>query len=133
MNSIISNVINEIKSTGKETFSKREIVELLEEYLDESEYVPLESNGVLVNPETFTVTVNGVEHILPRKELQLLYFLIENKNKNLSRSRILRSVWGEDVYVDERTVDVHIRKIRKIGIDSIMTNRGTGYRWIDRS
>lgn len=67
---------------------------------------------------------------LPRKEFELLYFLASHPGKVFSRQKILDNVWGPDVYVVDRTVDVHIRKIReKIGSSLIETVKGVGYRF----
>jgi len=66
---------------------------------------------------------------LPRKEFELLFFLASHPGKVFSRQEILDEVWGRDVYVVDRTVDVHVRKIRKkIGADYIETVKGVGYR-----
>jgi two-component system alkaline phosphatase synthesis response regulator PhoP len=67
---------------------------------------------------------------LPRKEFELLYFLASHPGKVFSRQEILDEVWGPDVYVVDRTVDVHVRKVReKIGSDYIETVKGVGYRF----
>ena len=67
---------------------------------------------------------------LPRKEFELLYFLASHPGKVFSRQEILDEVWGEDVYVVDRTVDVHVRKIReKLGADYIETVKGVGYKF----
>lgn len=66
---------------------------------------------------------------LPRKEFELLYFLASHPGRVFSRQEILDEVWGQDVYVVDRTVDVHVRKIReKIGSEYIETVKGVGYR-----
>lgn len=70
------------------------------------------------------------EKKLPRKEFELLHFLASDPGKVFSRQEILDSVWGEDVYVVDRTVDVHVRKIReKIGSAYIETVKGVGYKF----
>ena len=67
---------------------------------------------------------------LPRKEFELLYFLASHPGKVFSRQEILDEVWGTDVYVVDRTVDVHVRKIReKVGADNIETVKGVGYKF----
>lgn len=67
---------------------------------------------------------------LPRKEFELLYFLISNPGKVFSRQDLLNQVWGEDVFVVDRTVDVHVRKIReRLGEEYIETVKGVGYRF----
>jgi two-component system alkaline phosphatase synthesis response regulator PhoP len=67
---------------------------------------------------------------LPKKEFELLYFLAQNPNKVYGRDELLQNIWGSDVYVLARTVDVHIRKVReKIGNDYIKTIKGVGYKF----
>ncbi len=69
------------------------------------------------------------EFRLPRKEFELLYFLASHPGKVFTREELLNQVWGPDVYVVDRTVDVHVRKIReKVGSDYIETIKGIGYK-----
>jgi two-component system, OmpR family, alkaline phosphatase synthesis response regulator PhoP len=83
---------------------------------------------LVINRQNYTVSVNENPQTLPKKEFDLLLFLITNPNKVYTREEILLSVWGRGVHVTERTVDVHIRKIReKIGEDYIKTIKGVGY------
>ncbi|MCB0732205.1 MAG: response regulator transcription factor [Ignavibacteriae bacterium] len=85
-----------------------------------------------INKDKFEVKVNGNNIILPKKEFAILYYLAKKPGKVFPRDRILNDVWGEDIYVIERTVDVHIRKIReKLGEESnlIETIKGVGYRF----
>lgn len=73
-----------------------------------------------------------VEQRLPRKEFELLYFLASHPGKVFSRQDLLDHVWGQDVYVVDRTVDVHVRKIReKLGSEFIETVKGVGYRFME--
>ena len=81
-----------------------------------------------IDKDTYTVTLKGKEIFLPKKEFELLYFLALNPKKVYSRDSLLRNIWGTDVHVVPRTVDVHIRKIReKIGQNYINTVKGVGY------
>jgi two-component system alkaline phosphatase synthesis response regulator PhoP len=81
---------------------------------------------------TYTVRLNNKEIFLPRKEFELLWILVSNKGKVFSREMLLRRVWGENVYVTDRTVDVHICKIRQrlgsFGKENLETIKGIGYR-----
>jgi two-component system alkaline phosphatase synthesis response regulator PhoP len=82
-----------------------------------------------INRENYTVT-KGTEApmVLPKKEFELLYYLAQRSNKVCSRDELLQKIWGTDVFVVERTVDVHVRKVReKIGNDYIKTLKGVGY------
>ena len=90
----------------------------------------IEVDGLKIDRISYTVTVNGREISLPKKEFELLFFLAQNPNKVLSREDLLHHIWGADVYVVARTVDVHIRKVReKIGEDYITTVKGVGYKF----
>lgn len=90
----------------------------------------IEVEGLTIDRTSYTVTINGKEITLPKKEFELLYFLAQNPNKVLTREDLLQHIWGTDVYVVARTVDVHIRKVReKIGEDYITTVKGVGYKF----
>lgn len=94
-----------------------------------------EAHGLTVDRDRYLVvheeeTGKRREVRLPRKEFELLYFLISHPGKVFSRQDLLNQVWGTDVFVVDRTVDVHIRKIReKLGEDYIETVKGVGYRF----
>jgi two-component system alkaline phosphatase synthesis response regulator PhoP len=92
----------------------------------------IEIGPLLINREQYTVTIDGVEKLLTRKEFEVLYYLASNPGKVFSRETLLKNVWGTDVYVVDRTVDVHIRKIREkldSFFDLIETVKGVGYRF----
>jgi two-component system alkaline phosphatase synthesis response regulator PhoP len=83
-----------------------------------------------IDRTSYTINVNNREINLPKKEFELLFFLAQNPNKVFSREDLLQNIWGTDVYVLARTVDVHIRKVReKIGDDYITTVKGVGYKF----
>lgn len=91
----------------------------------------LNIGSIVINKNTYKIFLSGVETFFPRKEFELLTYLCENPGKILTRAAILQNVWGSDIYVVDRTIDVHIRKIReKLGDDSelIETIKGVGYR-----
>ena len=86
--------------------------------------------NLVIDRSSYTIKVNGKEINLPKKEFELLFFLAQNPNKVFSRDDLLQNIWGSDVYVLARTVDVHIRKVReKIGDDYITTVKGVGYKF----
>jgi len=85
-----------------------------------------------INRANYTVKLSGKEIFFPRKEFEILSLLASNPGRVFSREELLNKIWGEDVYVVDRTVDVHIRKIReKLGdrADYIETIKGVGYRF----
>lgn len=86
---------------------------------------------IVIDKNKYKIFLNGDETFFPRKEFELLSYLCENPGKILTRSAILQHVWGSDIYVVDRTIDVHIRKIReKLGAQAEMieTIKGVGYR-----
>lgn len=84
-----------------------------------------------VDREKYLLTLNDEEIKLPRKEFELLYLLASNQNKVVTRERIFEMIWGKDVIVVDRTIDVHIRRLRKkIGKDYIQTVKGVGYKFV---
>ncbi|MEO6681882.1 MAG: response regulator transcription factor [Ginsengibacter sp.] len=90
----------------------------------------LELGDMTIDREKFIVTVKGEEFILARKEFELLALLASKPSKVFLRNEILDKVWGTEVIVGDRTIDVHIRKIRqKLGDDCITTVKGVGYRF----
>lgn len=93
----------------------------------------LEIAGLQINRQNYTVTkADKTSIVLPKKEFELLYFLAQYPNKVFNRDELLQKIWGTDVFVVERTVDVHIRKVReKVGENYIKTLKGVGYMFSD--
>lgn len=91
----------------------------------------LKVGDLVIDRSSYTVKRKGKSLALPKKEFELLYFLAQNPNKVFSRDDLLRMIWGQDVYVLSRTIDVHIRKVReKIGSKQIKTVKGVGYKFV---
>lgn len=87
-------------------------------------------NDLIINKSSYTVTLKDKNITLPKKEFELLYYLALNPNRVHTRDELLQNIWGSDVYVLARTVDVHIRKVReKIGEGCISTLKGVGYKF----
>ncbi len=92
----------------------------------------VEEIGLVVDRDHYSVSLGGEELPFPKKEFELLSFLVMNRGKLYSRQNLLDQIWGHDVYVTDRTVDVHVRKLRqKLGphADYIETVKGVGYRF----
>lgn len=87
-------------------------------------------NDVIIDKERYIVKVKDIEIILSKKEFELLYLLASKPNKVFSREEIYSAVWEDGIIVGERTIDVHIRKLRdKLKIDNIKTYKGVGYKY----
>ena len=91
----------------------------------------IELGDLVIDKDNFKVTKNGEHFLLPKKEFDLLYLLASNTQKVFKREEILDKVCGNDVIVGERTIDVHIRRLReKLGDNSIQTLKGIGYKLV---
>ena len=87
--------------------------------------------NIVINREEYKIINDGVELVLPRKEFELLSLLTSKPNKVFKREVILDRVWGNEVVVGGRTIDVHIRKLReKIGEEHFKTIKGVGYKFV---
>lgn len=87
-------------------------------------------NSLVIDRTSYTVTNEEKKINLPKKEFELLYFIAQNPGKVYSRDELLQNIWGTDIYVLARTVDVHVRKVReKIGSEYITTIKGVGYKF----
>jgi two-component system, OmpR family, alkaline phosphatase synthesis response regulator PhoP len=110
-------VLRRKEQSAKETLAQDDIIKL---------------KDLEINVASYTATLGKQKLTLPRKEFETLVYLIRNKGRVLSRESILNAVWGENVHVVDRTIDVHIRKIReKLGTyaEFIETVPGVGYRF----
>lgn len=91
----------------------------------------LNIGNIVIDKERYILIIDGKELTLPRKEFELLSLLVSKPDKVFTRDEIYKSVWGNNVIVGDRTIDVHIRKLReKIGNDHIRTLKGIGYKFI---
>jgi len=87
-------------------------------------------DNLTIDPERFMVQVDGNDVVLAKKEFELLHLLAQKPGRVFLRNEILNQVWGNEVIVGDRTIDVHIRKIRqKLGIDCVTTVKGVGYKF----
>jgi two-component system alkaline phosphatase synthesis response regulator PhoP len=90
----------------------------------------LEVNGFTIDREKYLIVKDNLQINLPKKEFELIALLASKPGKVFTREDILKSVWGEDVVVGDRTIDVHIRKLReKLGDNYIRTIKGVGYKF----
>src|SRR5690554_2868463 len=122
-------------------FSPRELVARLKAVLrradPHSSGEPICVQGLCLDPASHRVTINDIDVELGPTEFRLLQFFLTHQERAYTRSQLLDYVWGGNVYVEERTVDVHIRRLRKaLAIDQhetlVQTVRGTGYRFSTR-
>jgi two-component system, OmpR family, alkaline phosphatase synthesis response regulator PhoP len=97
---------------------------------DEKQQMKLVLGDILIDREKYVIIKNGIEINFPRKEFELLTLFATKPNKVFTREQIFEEVWGDDVIVGDRTIDVHIRRIReKLNDDHIKTIKGVGYKY----
>ncbi|MAU63277.1 MAG: DNA-binding response regulator [Flavobacteriaceae bacterium] len=97
--------------------------------INPNKIVKIDLGNITINKTEYKVTVNKKEIHLPRKEFELLFLLASTPNKVFSRDEIMNNVWGNQVIVGDRTIDVHIRKLReKLGDLYFKTIKGVGYK-----
>ncbi|MGB1232471.1 MAG: response regulator transcription factor [Winogradskyella sp.] len=92
----------------------------------------IEIGALIIDRDAYKITYKGEELVLPKKEFELLSLLTSQRGKVFTRQEILDKVWGNEVVVGDRTIDVHIRKLReKLGDKSFKTIKGVGYKFVD--
>lgn len=90
----------------------------------------IEHDGIILDKVSYLVTKDNTAFTLPKKEFELLHLLMSNPGNVFTREVIMNEIWGNDVVVGERTIDVHIRKLReKFGDNHIQTIKGVGYKF----
>ena len=119
---LVSRVKALLKRTGEATVPVVEVVD--------SNVITI--GNLLIDKERYLIRIDDIEMILPRKEFELLSLLVSKPGKVFTREEIYFSVWGDNVVVGDRTIDVHIRKLReKIGNNHIKTLKGIGYKFVE--
>src|SRR5690606_35775005 len=104
---------------------------LLRRFKEEVEDEKIKLGNLTINREEYKIILGKEEMVLPRKEFELLALLASKPGKVFKREDILDSIWGNDVIVGGRTIDVHIRKLReKIGDEKFKTIKGVGYKFV---
>lgn len=90
----------------------------------------IQLGDIIIDREAYLIKQDGKEILLPKKEFELLALLASKPGKVFTRDEILKTVWGDDVVVGDRTIDVHVRKLReKLGEEYIKTVKGVGYKF----
>jgi len=123
-------------------FSVRELIARMNAVLRRAETKAVSSEikvgPLLIDPDSHRVAINDVDVMMSPTEYKLLHFFASHPNKVYSRNQLLDNVWGDNVYVEDRTVDVHIRRLRKIldaqgCADLVQTVRGFGYKLVSNN
>lgn len=120
-------LIELVKESPQTFFTKEQVIELINQA--ECSQKVLSSGSITIDLEKYIICKDDKEYRLPRRVMELAHYLMSNETKIMRRSQILDSIWGSDVIVMDRTIDVHVRKIRETLGDCIKTVKGVGYKW----
>ena len=132
MNKIAQNIIRAVKKTEKGCLTQDEVFELVLNATKENEIKFIENGEIKLNRSNMTVSVNGVESRLHKLMFNLLLYLMQHEGETIAREILMRDVWGNDVCVTTRTIDVCICKIRNIiGEEKIQTIKKVGYSFVN--
>jgi two-component system alkaline phosphatase synthesis response regulator PhoP len=132
MSKIAENIISAIKRTQKENFTQAEIFNLVLNVTKENEVTTIKRGNVQLNRLDMSISVKGDKTRLQKLSFNLLWYLMENEGQIVERKILMRDVWGNDVYVGTRTIDVCVHKLRElIGKEKIETIKKVGYKFVD--
>ena len=132
MNKIAQNIIRAVKKTEKGCLTQDEVFELVLNATKENEIKFIENGEIKLNRSNMTVSVNGVETRLQKLSFNLLVYLMQREGETIAREILMRDVWGSDVLVTTRTIDVCVCKIRNIiGEEKIQTIKKVGYSFVN--
>lgn len=128
MSKIAENIINAIKRSGKENFTQDEIFKLVLETTQENQNKTIQCGDIKLNRLDMTVSVKNEKTKIQRLEFELLFYLMQNEGKVVERHILMRDIWGTDVCVGTRTIDVCVCKLKKIiGAEKIKSIKKVGY------
>jgi len=129
MSKTAENIIKRLNEIDRVYFSKDEIIRIINVVTSIHNRPPITLDNITIIPESYKVLLGDKTVILCKKEFEILYKLMENSERVFNRHEILRDIWGEDIIVLERTVDVHVCKLnKKLGGLIIQNIKGVGYK-----
>jgi DNA-binding response OmpR family regulator len=128
MSKIAENIIGAIMRSGKENFTKDEIFKLVLDITEDNQTKTIKSGAIELNRLDMTVSVKGKKTKIQRLEFELLFYLMQNEGNIVERHILMRDIWGTDVCVGTRTIDVCVCKLKKIiGAEKIKSIKKVGY------
>ncbi len=132
MSKVAENIINAIKDTNKESLTQAEIFKLVLAVTKENEVTVIECGIIKLDRTDMTVSVKGKKTRLEKLSFNLLAYLMERQDETVPREILMRDVWGDDVCVTTRTIDVCVCKLRiAIGKERILTIKKVGYSFVN--
>ena len=132
MQQAIENLVREIREIPGTLVKKDAIIKIIANVFENIEYPVLEYNEFIIDRNSYTILFNDERMQFPKKQLEIVYHLVKNVGRLVSRDELLRDIWGTNIIVGPRTVDVHIRKIReKLPTLPLKTVKCLGYKLQD--
>jgi two-component system alkaline phosphatase synthesis response regulator PhoP len=132
MSRIAENIINAVKRTQKQNFTQAEIFKLVLSVTKDDEVKVIECGVIKLDRNDMTISVKGKKTKVEKLSFNLLVYLMERQGTNVPREILMRDVWGGDVCVVTRTIDVCVCKLRNIiGKERILTIKKVGYSFVD--
>jgi len=132
MSKIAENIINAVKRTQQENFTQAEIFKLVLSVTKDDEVKVIECGIIKLDRNDMTVSVKGKKTKIEKLSFNLLVYLMEREGTNVPREILMRDVWGDDVCVVTRTIDVCVCKLRIIiGRERILTIKKVGYSFVN--
>ena len=130
MQTMIESLIKDLERIDMDVFTKQDVKDFLEKKIAVLSEAPIELNGVVLNPVNYEVVIDSKRIQLPKKQFKMLHYFLVNEDKCVSRNAILKNCWEDGVIVGDRTIDVHVCKIKKIIKNKlyIHTQKGIGYK-----
>jgi two-component system alkaline phosphatase synthesis response regulator PhoP len=126
---IIEEIVNQIDKSEKSFFTKEQVIKIVRD-LTKEDRTSIKDEDVTIDLSTYSIDVKGKKVTAAKKVIQIAYYLLSNKTKIVTREEMLQNLWGNDVVVGIRTIDVHMRKLRMlIGEDYVTTIKSVGYQW----
>ena len=134
MSKIAENIINAVKRTEKQNFTQDEIFKLVLSVTKDDEVKVIECGIIKLDRTDMTVSVKGKKTRVEKLSFNLLAYLMERQGTNVPREILMRDVWGDDVCVVTRTIDVCVCKLRNIiGKERILTIKKVGYSFVNKN
>jgi two-component system alkaline phosphatase synthesis response regulator PhoP len=132
MQQVIENLVREIREIPGTLVKKDAIIKIIANVFENIEYPIVEYKEFIIDMNSYTILSNGDKIHIPKKEFLIVHHLAKFPGRVVSRAELLRDVWGTDVIVGDRTIDVHIRKIRtKLPTLPLKTIKCLGYKLQD--
>lgn len=124
---IIDKIISELKLIKDPVIKISDVISIIKKHTESTEDIQV--GDLIISGNKKEIILNKKTIKLPKKVFQMLYYFVCNQDKIITRIQLIEEIWGTEIIVGERTIDVHIRKIREIGINNIKTYKGVGYIW----